>query len=452
MSTLVYRILEMLSAIVLPLPIGTNLGLLHLLWTLLSGRLLAHRGALIPALHAAGLAPAAVRRAWQALGHGAWALPTLLTAFRAQVTQAGHWHPTYHEGYRAVAVDTLGFFRPRLRACGTHHYSAAVGKALPAIPFGLAVEVGHVQTQTVPLLTTVCRAPHAQATERELQQALLAQVAATLAPTAVCVTDRGFPVAYLLAAGLPRFVARVPRNFTARRYTPPPGRGRGRRPTRGTCVRLLPRTYKHHLIAATPPDRTETFQHAGHTVRAEIWTDLCHPAPAYRTQRLWALVLHHPRFKNPWALVTNLPTTLPSATLWALARGDAPPTASQTLATLFRDRWPVEHIPLTAKQLLGAHRQFVFAPEARQRLPELALLASNVLMYLAATLPAQPTGFWDRAPRPTAGRLRRVLHELVFSEAWPLPATIRPKAARTDHLPKGIQAHRRRAQAQLPPT
>ena len=51
---------------VLELPIGTNLGLFHVLWTLISGRRLQTRGALIPALSATGLEPAAVWRVWAA--------------------------------------------------------------------------------------------------------------------------------------------------------------------------------------------------------------------------------------------------------------------------------------------------------------------------------------------------------------------------------------------------
>jgi hypothetical protein len=45
----------MLSALVVDLPIGTNLGLFPVLWTLVSGRLLQSRGALISALAATGL-------------------------------------------------------------------------------------------------------------------------------------------------------------------------------------------------------------------------------------------------------------------------------------------------------------------------------------------------------------------------------------------------------------
>jgi hypothetical protein len=71
----------------------------------------------------------------------------------------------------------------------------------------------------------------------------------------------------------------------------------------------------------------------------------------------------------------------------------------ETAFKLYLDRWPVEQIPLVAKQTLGLQRQFVFAPESCQRLPELALVATNILTYLAATSPPMPTGFWDRCPK-----------------------------------------------------
>ncbi len=43
MPEAVYRILTLLCLLVVACPIGTNLGLLHLLWMLVSGRLLAAR-------------------------------------------------------------------------------------------------------------------------------------------------------------------------------------------------------------------------------------------------------------------------------------------------------------------------------------------------------------------------------------------------------------------------
>ena len=44
MQDLVYRTLELLCAVVSAVPMGTNLGLWHLLWMPVSGRLLTARG------------------------------------------------------------------------------------------------------------------------------------------------------------------------------------------------------------------------------------------------------------------------------------------------------------------------------------------------------------------------------------------------------------------------
>ena len=120
------------------------------------------------------------------------------------------------------------------------------------------------------------------------------------------------------------------------------------------------------------------------------------------------------------------------------------PVSPSALWCLYRDRWPVEQLPLAAKQMVGAHRAFVFGDESRHRLPELALLAGNILAYVAATTTAVATGFWDRCCRPTCGRLRRVLLRVDFSEI-PVPeGPLRKKASVTAHLPKGVQGHRRR--------
>ncbi|MBV7328990.1 hypothetical protein KFU94_55535 [Chloroflexi bacterium TSY] len=64
--------------------------------------------------------------------------------------------------------------------------------------------------------------------------------------------------------------------------------------------------------------------------------------------------------------------------------------------------------------MIGLHRQFVHADEACFRLPELGLLAGNLLSHLAASLPPIPTGYWDREPQATPGRLRRVLSSALF--------------------------------------
>ena len=103
----------------------------------------------------------------------------------------------------------------------------------------------------------------------------------------------------------------------------------------------------------------------------------------------------------------------------------------------------MEGLPLWAKQMLGAVRQFVFAEASRQRLPELSLLAWSILAYTAATQPALPTGFWDRTPRPTPGRLRRMLAQVHYEDLPELPAHLRKKQSPPAHLPTGIRGHRR---------
>src|SRR5256885_826497 len=85
MSNIVYRISCLLGQVLRPVPIGTNLGLFRLLFALLSGRLLASRGALFPALSDLGLCPAAVRRAEAALCYGRFDVGDLLLAWQQQI-------------------------------------------------------------------------------------------------------------------------------------------------------------------------------------------------------------------------------------------------------------------------------------------------------------------------------------------------------------------------------
>jgi hypothetical protein len=92
MPDAVYQVLTLLSHLVAPLPMGTNLGRLPRLWMLVSGRLLASRGALVPGLREAGLSDAEVQRAWAALA-GAGRSDDLLVGWQDQLEAAGHWQP-----------------------------------------------------------------------------------------------------------------------------------------------------------------------------------------------------------------------------------------------------------------------------------------------------------------------------------------------------------------------
>src|SRR5258706_8806596 len=103
MFTIVYRISVLLGAILTEGPVGTNLGLFWLLWTLISGRFLLSRGAVFPALADGGLPADAVRRSGAALAYGRWAIQPLVRAWQQVLQQEGRWRAHRYEGVRPVA-------------------------------------------------------------------------------------------------------------------------------------------------------------------------------------------------------------------------------------------------------------------------------------------------------------------------------------------------------------
>jgi hypothetical protein len=431
MQEAVYRVLTLVSALVVDVPIGTNLGLLHLLWMVLCGKLLLSRGAIFPGLSGVGLSAGAVRRAWAALGHGSWTSQRLVQQWARVVEAEGCWQPHQHGGYHPVAVDITAFYRPRLQACPTSHYSTTAGKAVPAIPVGIIARVGSVGAQRFGLPRGLVRADPADPSPSAHRRVLLKRAVELQEPTDVLVTDREFTVGQLLAAGATVWVTRLLKNVTARLAEPPAYGGRGRPPKYGDLVRPLARRRKGQEIAATPPDQVTTWtEHdsAGdRTLRAEQWFALVVPDATPGSPTFTIVAISDPAYTQPLLVATPL----------ALS--------PQVLRELYRDRWPVEQLPLAAKQMLGAARQFVHEQETCQRFPELALLAGAVLTYAAATSPAVPTGAWDRQPRRTPGRLRRLLAQAVFPNEFPRSDRLRVKLAVTDHLPKGFWGQRRPA-------
>jgi hypothetical protein len=293
--------------------------------------------------------------------------------------------------------------RPRLKNCVSKHYHPSAEKALPAVVLGIIARVGSVNGQRVALISDLVQADPVTPGEAQLQGAVVRRTAETLAENEIAVFDAGFKVRELQAERLPRYLVRLVKNFTARRNVLPAYKGHGRRPEYGELVRPLARTHKGKRVPATASDRVETWTENGLTFRAEFWDNLVLPDvkvhPDHPTFSVAAI--YDPRFREPWLLAC--PLQLSGAAL----RG------------LYRDRWPVEQVPLAAKQMLGGARQFVFAPESCQRLPELNLLAGSIVTYLAAVLPAAPTGFWDRNPKPTPGRLRRLLTRTPFPQVYP---------------------------------
>lgn len=415
-------------------PVGTNLALLQFLWMLVSGALLPQRGAIFPALKAIGLSDQATRRAWAAFRGGVWQTVVLLRLWQEQIEGLPGWQVHQHEGYRAVTVDVTAFWRPALRNCPSKHYHPSANRALPAVIFGVIGEVGEIGGQRIACPLAFERVHPKDPSETRLWHDLLRWAHRRLAPDQIAVMDAGVKLTNVHEADLERYVLRLATNFTARRNYPPLYSGKGRKPVYGEKVRPLSRTWKGKAIPATQSDREESWIEDGVPMRTEIWEDLVLPGviPGPRAETFTVYAIHDPAYTTPWLLAT--PLQLQAATVKAI----------------YEDRWPVEQIPLSAKQMVGAHRQFVHADESIQRLPELALLAGSILSYLAATAPAAPTGFWDRQPRRTPGRFRRMLMGKPFPQSYPLPDQLRKKASQTTHLPKGILAHRPKVVASAP--
>jgi hypothetical protein len=294
---------------------------------------------------------------------------------------------------------------------------------------GIIARIGSVDAQRFGLPRGLVRADPKDPSPSAHRRVLLERAVQLQEPTDVLVMDREFTIGQVQAAGATVWVTRLLKNVTARRADPPPYGGRGPRPKRGDLVRPLARRRKERVIPATRPDQVTTWTDhhpdGDRTLRAEQWTGLVLPDAAPGSPTFTVVAITDPAYTEPLLVATPLDL------------------APEVLRELYRDRWPIEQLPLAAKQMLGAARQFVHEQETCQRYPELALLAGAVLTYSAATGPAVPTGSWDRQPQRTPGRLRRLLAQADFPKDFPLPGRLRVKLAVTDHLPKGCWGQRR---------
>jgi hypothetical protein len=429
MSSIVYRIATLLEKTLKNVPIGTNLALWHLCWTILTGRLLPSRGALFPALQDLGLDKEAVRRADAALCYGRFDIDSLLKSWQETVLAEGHFRPHVYEGVKPVSADLIGFFRPQLQGAVGKHYHSLSDKALPAVSVGLIGAVGSVGEMRFALPRAILTQEGTDLSESALKQRLLGRVAALLKAGEAGVFDSGFEVLELWESGIADFVVRGATNFSARRNFLPPYKGAGRPPKRGEVVRPLARSYKGKETPATAPDATARWKVGKRTIQALIFKDLVPSGCIPGDRCLQCVVILDPKYKQALVLVSTLKVS--AYALWRL----------------YLDRWPIEVVPLSAKQMLGAERAFVFGEHSRVRLPVLSLLCGNMLSYVAASSPAVSCGFWDVCARPTCGRLRRVLSRLHF---WDLPSPsgrIRKKESVSAHLPKGVKGHRRQKAA-----
>lgn len=395
--------------------------MMHVFWALLSGQLLPSRGALFPALKAIGLEDDGIRRGWTAINSGVWQTTTLIVRWNKQVEGLSEWKRHEYEGYKPVIADITAFWRPTLKNCPSKHYHPAAGRALPAVIFGVVGKVGEINGQRIALPQAFERVHPKDPSEKRLWRRILKNVKKTLSADEIVVVDAGVKVRDLQEAEIEQYELRLASNFTARRNVLPDYCGVGRMPVYGELIRPLARVHKGKVIAATAPDEIQSWEEQGHILRAEIWHNLVLPecVPDACNQTFDVYAIYDPDFDTPWLLAT--PVVLKPI----------------SVRNIYQDRWPVEQIPLSAKQMIGSHRQFVHAEEMIQRLPELALMAGSILSFLAATTPATPTGFWDRKPKRTPGRFRRTLAGRTFPEVANLSGRLRKKNSVTAHLPKG---------------
>ena len=382
MSIAIEQTIQALQVVLQGVPVGTNLALLQMLWSMVNGSFLTSRGAIFPAMLASGFTKEEIRRGWAAMRYGIWRIDELLNAWRNYVQEQGRWQGHEYEGYRPVAADITAFWRMRLKGWPGRYFNGLANRLLGGVGLAIVVEVGQVDGHRMPLLRKIIRAHPKEMSPDKLKRMVLEWLARNLTANELALFDAGAHISDMQSAGIACFVIRQAKNCTARRNYLPNYNG-GRPPEYGQLVRPLARKRKGKTIPAAKPDKREVFVYQGRTIKVHTWYNLvaANQKVAEQQQTFDILVFFDPLYLDPLVLATNV-TLRP-----------------ETAFKMYLDRWPVEQVPLVAKQILGLGRHFVFAPESCQRLPEMALLAGNILTYLAATLPPMPTGFWDRCPK-----------------------------------------------------
>jgi len=266
---------------------------------------LLSRGAVFPALADRGLPADAVRRSGAARAYGRWAIQGLVQAWQQVVHQEGPWRAQQDAGFRPVACDLVGLFRPRLSGCLGKHSQSGADTALPAVVCAVVAAVGAIGTVRFPLLRLLLRADPGDQSEAERQRRAVRQAGTGLHHDAVVVVDAGVSGADLLRGSGLRFGARVARHCTARRTRLPMYQGRGRHPASGVRVRPLPRTPTGTTMAAPPPDATAPWLVAGRRIRAQVGDTLVLATAQPGAAPLRCVVSHAPRDQEPLVLATN---------------------------------------------------------------------------------------------------------------------------------------------------
>lgn len=444
-----YRILNLIEQIAATAPKGTALGLCDVMSAMFSGYFIESGGAVTPAIEAflrreindAKEREARTRRAAKSITYGSYNLSELMSELRNIVESEGNWKPMKAQGYRITAVDFTPYRRLAVKKLKSKAYISDANRAVSAVPIGMIASVGAVKGQRIALLKNATIADLTVNDEPTHKKKLYKQVAKGLEKDEIAVFDAGFGLAGAVEADVSRCLIRLAKNCT---FGKTPGKipkrtsNKGRKPTqyKAEIVRPLARKHGNKVIAATEADETRTMQdERGREITVDIWNKVYflerhlkdvtseRKKKKLRHMPLKVMAIYDPDYDEPLLVGTPLLSLKPKA-------------ARQ----IYMARWPVEGLPQAGKYILsgGTGTHYVHHPTAMKRVPILSLIFGSLLKYVAATLPPFRTGFWDKAVKPTYGRLLKHLKKVGI----PLSGQLSKKASITTHLPVGYEAIR----------
>lgn len=444
-----YRILALIEQMVTVAPKGTALGLSDVISAMFSGYFIESGGAVTPAVEAflhreikaEKEREARTRRAAKAITYGSYNLSELMNKLRDIVQAEGNWKPILAQGYRVTSVDFTPFRRIAVKKLKAKAYVSDANRAVSAVPVGMIASVGEVDGQRIALLKNATVADLTVNDEQAHKKKLYKQVAKGLAKDEIAVLDAGFGLTGAIEANISQCLIRLAKNCTFGKTAgkiPERASNKGRTPTqyKAKIVRPLARKHGDKIIPATEADEICTIiDESGREIEMHIWNkvyflerhlkDITDKRKKKKLRHipLKVMAIYDPDYDEPLLVGTPLLSLKPEA-------------ARQ----IYIARWPVEGLPQAGKYILsgGGGTHYVHHPTAMKRVPILSLILGSLLKYVAATLPPFRTGFWDRAVKPTYGRLLRHLRKVGI----PLSSKLFKKGSVTAHLPVGYDAIR----------
>ena len=444
-----YQVQQVIEQMVSPLYKGTDLGMVDVMSAMLSGYFIESGGAITPAVdqylldHVPDEKEREDRtyRAIKAISYGQYNLNELIAQANRIMEESDRWKPTVIQGYRLKPVDITSFKRANVKDLRSKAHDSTAKRALPATLFSLMGTTGIVNGQRMAKLDLlICGETDRNDLCKEMEE-LYKQVSKQLEEDELAIMDAGFSLIDAVIHGIERCVIRLATNCT---FGKTPGEvpvrtsDKGRTPTRhqADIVRPLTRQHGKKMLPATEPDETLTIDdELGREVRIDVWNQVYFlerhldrvtdkaKKKKLRKQPLRVVAIHHPDFKKPLLLGTPIQELTP-----------------QSMMSIYPERWPVEGIPQVGKYILsgGGGRHYVHTKQAMKRFPALTMIFGSLFKFLAATFPPIRTGFWDRFPKATYGRLLKYLKKVGI----PISEQLSKKASVTAHLPVGYEAIR----------